>query len=178
MRRWRNYTFLNRHRAHRPYSGTRRFCVVWFSTSHCLAVETDVGETGGSQSCGGWLSLTTEWWTFQLCNRQHDSPVKRGCWDAHLLRERIPPSCLLEVHLYGYWLYHASLHVYVTARPATKAPVTTLLLTGSLLHGGHQPRTYRNLCCTWYVGYVPARHSTDGDVALLTEQACGGVRQV
>ena len=25
MRRWRNYTFLNRHRAHRPYSGTSSF---------------------------------------------------------------------------------------------------------------------------------------------------------
>ena len=25
MRRWRNYTFLNRYRAHRPYSGTRSF---------------------------------------------------------------------------------------------------------------------------------------------------------
>ena len=39
-------------------------------------------------------------------------------------------------------------------------------------------RTYRNLCCTWYDVYVPVRHFTDGDVALLTEQARGGARQV
>ena len=41
-----------------------------------------------------------------------------------------------------------------------------------------QPRTYRNLCCTWYAAYVPAWHLTDSDVALLTEQARGGARQV
>ena len=41
-----------------------------------------------------------------------------------------------------------------------------------------QPRTYRNLCSTVYAGYVPAWHFTDCDVALLTEQARGGVRQV
>ena len=41
-----------------------------------------------------------------------------------------------------------------------------------------QPRMYRNLCCTWHASYVPAWHFTDGDVALLTEQARGGVRQV
>ena len=40
----------------------------------------------------------------------------------------------------------------------------------------HQKRTDRNLCCTWYDGYVPAWHSTDGDVAFLTEQARGGAR--
>ena len=34
-----------------------------------------------------------------------------------------------------------------------------------------QPRTYRNLCCSGYDAYVPAWHSTDCDVALLTEQA-------
>ena len=59
-----------------------------------------------------------------------------------------------------------------------------LLLTGSSLHGGpqcdenSQPRTYRNLCCSWVRRYVPAWHFTDGDVALLTEQARGGARQV
>ena len=37
-----------------------------------------------------------------------------------------------------------------------------------------QPRMYRNLCCTWYVTYVPAWHFTDSDLALLTEQARGG----
>ena len=36
-----------------------------------------------------------------------------------------------------------------------------------------QQRTYRSLCCTWYDAYVPAWHFTDGDVALLTEQARG-----
>ena len=41
-----------------------------------------------------------------------------------------------------------------------------------------QQRTYRSLCCTWYASYVPARHFTDGDAALLAEQARGRVRQV
>ena len=41
-----------------------------------------------------------------------------------------------------------------------------------------QPRTYRNLCCTWCASHVPAWHFTDGDVALLTERARGRVRQV
>ena len=69
----------------------------------------------------------------------------------------------------------------VTARPATKAPVTALILTGSSLHGGpqcagsDQHRMYRNLCCTGHVTYVPAWHLR---MALLTEQARGGVRQV
>ena len=35
----------------------------------------------------------------------------------------------------GVWY---SSFLYVTARPATKAPVTSLLLTGSSLHGGPQ----------------------------------------
>ena len=128
-----------------------------------------------------------EWWTFQLCNRKHDSPLKSECWDAHLLHERIPPSCLLEVHLYGCscglsWLHHTSLHLYVTAPPATEAPDTNYLrgrrCTAAPNEVNHQPRMYRNLCCTWYASHVPAWHFTDGDVALLTEQARGGVRQV
>ena len=40
-----------------------------------------------------------------------------------------------------------------------------------------QQRTYRNLCCT-YDADVPALHFTGCEVALLTEQARGGVRQV
>ena len=55
----------------------------------------------------------------------------------------------------------------VTARPATKAPVPTLLLTRVV--AARRPfmkRTTnhactRNLCCTWYAAYVPSRHYTD-----------------
>ena len=60
--------------------------------------------------------------------------------------------------------------LYVTARPATKAPVTR-----AVTYGGRRctaapnvsttanPRTYRSLCCTLYDAYVPAWHITDGD---------------
>ena len=53
-----------------------------------------------------------------------------------------------------------------------QGPGHLTVLTGSSLHGGpqrkrtDQHRTYRNLCCTVYVDFVPAWHSTDGDVAL------------
>ena len=77
-------------------------------------------------------------------------------------------SCFFTDDTGGYpgGVWDSSL-LYVTARPATKAPVTVLLRTGSSLHGGpqcvnnSQPRTYRNLCCTWYDAYVPLRHLTD-----------------
>ena len=54
---------------------------------------------------------------------------------ARLLLGRTPPSSMLDVHLYGCswglsWLFPFSLHLYVTARPATKAPVTSLYLRG------------------------------------------------
>ena len=64
-----------------------------------------------------------------------------------------------------------------------QGPSHLAVLTGSSLHGAHpteqtvQHCTYRNLCCTVYADHVPAWHCTD-DVALLTEQARGGVRQV
>ena len=80
----------------------------------------------------------------------------------------------------GVWY---STFLYVTARPATEAPVTALYLRGrrctaAPMRQNDQQRTYRNLCCTWQDVYVPVWHTTDGDVALLTEQARGGVRQV
>ena len=74
--------------------------------------------------------------------------------------------------------------LYVTARPATKAPVTALLLTRSSLHGApqwtrtDQQRTYRNPCCTWYADYVPTGHLTDCEDGVANEQARGGVRLV
>ena len=74
------------------------------TTSHVLALsrvaETVVGGLGFpvvQQTLVPQLFSVTEWWTFLLCDRQHDSPVKSECLDAHLLHERIPPSCLLEV---------------------------------------------------------------------------------
>ena len=94
--------------------------------------------------------------------------VKREFGDAHLLLVRKPPSTLLEVLLHRrHWGYpggvwYGSLS-YVTARPATKAPVTTLYLRGRRCTAApnevnHQPRMYRNLCCTWNDAYVPAWH--------------------
>ena len=55
--------------------------------------------------------------------------------DIRLLLGRIPPSCFLDVLLYGHhwglsrWRLVQSL-LYVTLRPATEAPVTTLYLRG------------------------------------------------
>ena len=54
----------------------------------------------------------------------------------------LPPACLRSFFTdatggYPGGVWYGSL-LYVTARPATKAPVTTLLLTGSSLHGGPQ----------------------------------------
>ena len=186
------------------------------------------------------LFSATEW-TFQLCNREHDSPVKSECWDAHLLHGRIPPSCLLEVHLHGYswvlsWLYHLSLHPSRDRAASDQGPGHRTVLTGSSLGGppmeaNHQQRAvnftgsgsaptaqmaplYRSgqqevhqhywpeergvaarlvtsrsgrtsrpgdprvATNQHSVVYVPAWHSTNGDVSLLTEQSRGGVRQL
>ena len=57
------------------------------------------------------------------------------------LHRDLPPAILMFCFLtdatgrYPGGVWDSSL-LYVTARPATKAPVTTLLLTGSSLHGG------------------------------------------
>ena len=67
-------------------------------------------------------------------------------------------------------IWNSSL-LYVTARPATKAPVT-----GSSLQGVQQ-RTYRNLCCKWR-RLRASLALTDREVALSTEQTRGGARQV
>ena len=157
-------------------------CVVWFSTSHCLAAETDVGETGGSESCGEWL-------TFQLCNRQHDSPVKRECWDAHLFHERIPPSCLLEVHLYGYswelsWLYHISLHLFRDRAASDQGPGHHTATYGFV--AARRPpmkRTTNHACTATSIALGTPRTCQPGTLriarmALLTEQARGGVRHL
>ena len=82
------------------------------------------------------------------------------------------------------WGYPSGVRLQIRAASDRGPGTRPLLLTGSSLHGGpqcdenSQPRTYRNLCCTWYASCVPAWHFTDGDVALLAEQARGGVRQV
>ena len=66
--------------------------------------------------------------------------------------------------------------LHVIARPATKAPVTALLLTPQWKNRTTphvpQPRLHCVRC------YMPAWHFTDCEVALLTERARGGVRQV
>ena len=94
---------------------------------------------------------------------------------SRLLLARTPPCCILDLLHHGRF----SLHFYVTLRPATTAAVTSLLLTGSPLHGGphmeqsrptpHVPQPL--LHCVRR--HVPAWHFTDSDVALLTEQARG-----
>ena len=94
--------------------------------------------------------------------------VEMDCWlvqkllrDAHLLLARRPPSCNLAALLFtdttggcsgGVW--DRSL-LYVTERPATKAPVTALILTGSSLHGGSQCSEPSNTartatCVAWW----------------------------
>ena len=72
---------------------------------------------------------------------------------------------------------------YVTARPATKAPVTSLYLRVVAarrppMTSKDQQRTYRNLCCTWYADFVPLRHFTDCRDGVLTGQVPRSVRQV
>ena len=77
-----------------------------------------------------------------------------------------------------------SSHLYLTAWPATKAPVSALLLTGSSLHGGpqwtttDQHCTYRSLCCTGYADYMPLWHLRIVRMVLLTEPVPRSVRQV
>ena len=60
----------------------------------------------------------------------------------------------------GVWY---SPRLYVTARPATEAPVAALYLRGRRCTAAQclysvQQRTYRNLCCSRYADYVPAWH--------------------
>ena len=80
-----------------------------------------------------------------------------SCWlvenelkDSHLLLARGPPSFLLDVLHYGRhwglsrWRLVQYLLLYVTARPATKAPVTALYLRGrrcTAAPNGRQPTT-------------------------------------
>ena len=86
--------------------------------------------------------------------------------DARLLLVRPPP----EWYAGGYPGGVLDCLLYVTARPATKAPVTALLLAGSSLHGGRHLHLVRRLRASLAL--------TGCDVALLTEQARGGVRKV
>ena len=82
---------------------------------------------------------------------------------------RIPPSCLLAVLLHGRHLgcYPSGVGLQIRAASDRGPGSSSLLLTGSSLHGGpqwtttDQHCTYRNLCCTWYDAYVPAGHLTD-----------------
>ena len=109
--------------------------------------------------------------------------------DAHLHLERTPPSCNLDALLYGRHreypggVLDRSL-LYVTARPATKAPVTALLLTGSSLHVGPQCSEPSNTARTaTSVALVTQRTCQPGTLrivrmALLTEPVPRSVRQV
>ena len=88
---------------------------------------------------------------------------EEGVWR----RGNLPPACLRSFFTdatggYPGGVWYGSL-CYVTARPTTKAPVTSLYLRGRRCTAApnevnHQPRMYRNLCCTWYDAYVPAWH--------------------
>ena len=69
------------------------------------------------------------------------------------------------------------------ARPATKARVTSLILTAVVAArapDGCETTNNARTATSVALGTttLPVWHSADGDVALLTEQARGGVRQV
>ena len=117
------------------------------------------------------------------------SLVQKVLRDAHLHLVRTPPSCNLDALLYGRhrglsrWRL-GPLLLYVTARPATKAPVTALLLTGSSLHGGPQcsepSNTARTATSVALVTPLTCQPGTLRIVrmALLTEPVPRSVRQV
>ena len=94
-------------------------------------------------------------------------------------------SCFFTDAVGGYpgGVWDSSL-LYVTARPETKAPVTTLLLTGSSLHGGPQwskPSNTARTATSVAPGTTPTCHSGTLRIvrmALLTEPVPRSVRQV
>ena len=98
--------------------------------------------------------------------------VQSGLKGSHLLLARRPPSCKLDLLLYGrHWgLSRWRLVQLLPLRDraaSDRGPGHSTVLTGSSLHGGPQwsrtaqHRTYRSLCCTGYAAYVPLRHFTD-----------------
>ena len=98
--------------------------------------------------------------------------VQKELKDVYLQLARRIPCCLLDVLHYGrHWGYPGGVGCsslfLVTARPATKAPVTSLYLRGRRCTAAPsvqepsntvQHRTIRNLVSTRYADYVPARH--------------------
>ena len=103
------------------------------------------------------------------------------------LRGHVPPASLTSFFTdaaggYPGGVWYGSLR-YVTARPATKALVTAVLLTGrpyttaSSLGAQQTPHAPQPLL-HWVRRLRASLPLTDSDVALLTEQAGGGERQV
>ena len=103
------------------------------------------------------------------------------------LRGDLPPASLMFFFT-GLWGFSRWRRVQAPSlrdrADSDQGPRHLAVLTGSSLNGDPQwtrttshARTATSVG-TLYAGYVPARHFTDGDVALLTEQAHGGVRQV
>ena len=87
--------------------------------------------------------MTPEWWTFQLCKRQHDSPIEErvlGC-SSPSMSGYLPRACLRFTFTDAAVGFPGCITppsiLYVTARPATEAAHHTVL-TGSSLHGGPQ----------------------------------------
>ena len=114
---------------------------------------------------------------------------KKNVTGGLLFFPRKTPSCWLDVHLYGHsWgisqLCLFTLRLYVTARPATRPRSPHYYLRGrrctAAPNVSERPTTHvpQPLLPGGVRRYVPAWHFTDSDVALLTEQARGGVRQV
>ena len=108
--------------------------------------------------------------------------------DARLLLVRIPPSCFLGVlHHWrhwglSWWRLVQSLP-YETARPANEAPVTALHLwrrrcTAAPNAQNRSTTHVPQPLLRWVRRLRATLAFADGDVALLTEQARGGVRQV
>ena len=109
--------------------------------------------------------------------------------DVRLLLARRPPSCILDVPSsqtpLGVILVASGTapFLYVTARPATEAAFTALYLRGrrctAAPNGPEPPTTHVPQPLLHWVRRIRASQAlTDGGVALPTEQARGGVRQV
>ena len=120
--------------------------------------------------------------------RQVLKQVLKVLRDARLHLERTPPSIILDVLHYGHhWgvipvVASTAPLLFVTARPATKAPVTTLYLRGRRCmaepNALNSPTPHVSQPLTVLHSYAPAGHFTDCDVAWLSEPVPRSVRQV
>ena len=114
--------------------------------------------------------------------------VQSGLKGSHLLLARIPAANWISFIMdatggYPGGVWNSS-HLYVTARPATKAPVTALYLRGrrctAAPNGAEPPNTARTAASA-ALGTPPTCHSGTLRIvrmALLTEPVPRSVQQV